>query len=145
MALSLAIIALLLAALAWGRYSRRRQGQGGASRNRLMPEALVRVGFDEAGIICSYPDGAFRRALWPEVAEVQVRTTSDGPWVADVFWGIHTSDRQPAIAFPGGALGEPELLQALQQKLPSFDNEALIRAMSSTSDQTFVLWRAADR
>lgn len=140
---SLAFIALLLVALAWMRHARRKRSAGTSSRTRLMPEALVRVGFDDAEIICSYPDGAFRKVGWPELAQVQVRTTSDGPRMTDVFWDIHTRDRHPAIVFPGGALGESELLQALQQRLSRFDNNALVQAMASASDRTFVLWRAA--
>lgn len=111
---------------------------------RLMPEALVRVGFDEEEILCSYPEGAFRRLAWRDISRVDIRTTSDGPLLPDVFWGIHTGGDAAPIVFPQGATGEPELLHALQTKLPGFDNEALVQAMGSTADRSFLLWNRQD-
>jgi hypothetical protein len=40
---------------------------------------------------------------------------------------------------PQGATGHKRLLERLQE-LPGFDNEAVIRAMASTSNDTFVAW-----
>lgn len=107
---------------------------------RLMPEALVRVGFDEDEIHCTYPEGVLRRLAWSDITRVDIRTTSEGPFLPDVFWGIHAGGDTPPILFPQGATGEPELLQTLQRKLPGFDNEALVRAMGSTADRSFLLW-----
>ena len=130
------VAGLGLAVLLWlcrARTGTRRSG-------RLMPEALVRVGFDEDEIRCSYPEGVLRRLAWSDISRVDIRTTSEGPLLPDVFWGIHASGDTPPILFPQGATGEPELLQTLQRKLPGFDNEALGRAMGSTADRSFLLW-----
>ena len=57
--------------------------------------------------------------------------------VADVFWVLHGLNRGCAI--PQGATGEKELLERLQ-KLPNFDNGAVIEAMGCTSDRRFLCW-----
>jgi hypothetical protein len=41
---------------------------------------------------------------------------------------------------PQGAQESTQLLERLQ-RLPGFDNAALMRAMSSTEEATFVCWR----
>lgn len=70
--------------------------------------------------------------------EVVIITTSDGPFAEDLFWVLRSGDRQEVI--PSGAPDAASLLEALQ-KLPGFDNEAVIAAMGSTSDARFVVWR----
>ncbi len=137
---TLVLIGLLVAVFLWVRLRRRTRASGG----RLMPEGLVRVGFDGGEIVCSYPDGALRKVAWDDVSAVRVRTTSDGPWSPDVFWGIWGihSNEHPAIVYPGGCTGDEALLEAMQKRLPNFDNEALIRAMGCTSDRSFVVWEA---
>jgi hypothetical protein len=130
------VVGVALAVLVWLRRAR----TGTRRSGRLMPEALVRVGFDEDEILCSYPEGVFRRLAWSDIRQVDIRTTSEGPFLPDVFWGIHAGGDTPPIVFPQGATGEPELLQALQRKLPGFDNEALVGAMGSTADRSFLLW-----
>jgi hypothetical protein len=117
-------------------WSRRRRGV------HTMPEAQVRVGFDDAEIVCSYPKGEFKKVAWSDITEVRIRTTSEGPWLEDVYWGIHAASPSPEIVYPQGALGEPELLEALQRRLQGFDNEELIRAMGCTTDRSFLVWRA---
>ena len=41
---------------------------------------------------------------------------------------------------PNGAVGAERLLTALSA-LPGFDNDAVIRAMGSTADAVFLIWR----
>lgn len=108
---------------------------------RLSPECQVRVGFDDEEIVCSFPEGTFRRVAWEEITEVRIRTTSDGPFLPDVFWGLHAGEEAPRIVYPQGAVGDPGLLEAMQRRLPGFDNEALVRAMGCTDDAMFVVWR----
>lgn len=112
------------------------------SDRRLHPEALVRVGFDDREVLCSYPEGSFRTVAWSEITEVRVRTTSDGPFAPDVFWEVHAGGEAPRMVFPGGATGEGELLEAMQRRLEGFDNGAFIRAMGCADDALFVVWKA---
>lgn len=130
------VAAMALAVLVWLRRARTTAGRSG----RLMPEALVHVSFDDGEIVCTHPESTVRRVAWAEITRVGLRTTSEGPWLPDVFWSIHAGHDEPAIVFPQGATGEPELLQAFQRRLPGFDDGELIRAMGTTTDRTFLLW-----
>jgi hypothetical protein len=112
-----------------------------SGERRLYPEALVRVGFDDRGIFCSYPDGEFRVAPWSEIREVRIRTTSDGPLLPDVFWLVFAGEEAPRIIWPQGATGDAAMLGALQGRLPGLDNEQVLRAMCCAEDAVFVVWR----
>jgi hypothetical protein len=70
---------------------------------------------------------------------VVVLTTSDGPFAEDVFFMLAGQNGTGCIV-PQGAPESTQLLERLQ-RLPGFDNGALIRAMSSTEDATFRCWR----
>jgi hypothetical protein len=85
------------------------------------------------------PDGIQETVRWDDLAEVEIITTDDGPWSEDVFWLLRGSDGKGGCAVPQGAEGANELLVALQ-RLPGFDNKAVIEAMGCTSDARFVCW-----
>jgi hypothetical protein len=70
---------------------------------------------------------------------IVVLATSDGPFAEDVFFVLSGQDGTGCV-IPQGAPESTQLLERLQ-RLPGFDNEALIRAMSSTQDATFPCWR----
>jgi len=84
-------------------------------------------------------DGAREALRWDELEEVGIVTTSDGPFAEDVFWLLLGPSRRSGCAIPASALGMDELLARLQG-LPNFDNEAVIRAMGSTTDARFQCW-----
>ena len=111
-------------------------------RGRLSPECQVRVGFDDREIVCSYPEGTFRRVGWSGLTEIRIRTTSEGPFLPDVFWGLHAGEGEPRVVYPQGAVGEEGLLEAMQ-RLPGFDDGEVIRAMGCTDDALFIVWRRA--
>jgi hypothetical protein len=86
------------------------------------------------------PDGVREAVRWDDLAEVGIVTTDEGPWSEDVFWLLIGSDGRSGCAVPQGADGANELLVALQ-KLPGFDNQAVIEAMGSTSNAKFLCWK----
>jgi hypothetical protein len=86
------------------------------------------------------PDGVQETIRWDDLAEVGIITTDEGPWAEDVFWLLIGSDGKSGCAVPQGAEGSKVLLEALQ-KLPGFDNEAVIKAMGSTSNAKFTCWK----
>jgi len=131
----------------WARIFRRilnqpldRQKRGAPSvpvRKHLEPECQFIVRLSDQEVVCERPDGKVERISWSELQKVEIVTTSEGPMVADVFWVLHGLNRGCAI--PQGATGEKELLERLQ-KLPNFDNGAVIEAMGCTSDRRFLCW-----
>ena len=105
--------------------------------------ADVEVAFTDSAITATYGNGETRSVAWAALSRVGITTTDDGPVAEDVFWGLHAGDEVKVI-YPGGAVGAQGLLEAMQSRLPGFDNEALVRAMGSTSHAFFVVWDRAD-
>ncbi len=75
------------------------------------------------------------------LTRVEIRTADTGPFEEDVHWAFHVEGQPgPALMIPNGAVGAERLLTALSA-LPGFDNDAVIRAMGSTADAVFLIWR----
>jgi hypothetical protein len=97
-----------------------------------------RVRFDDTVITRTLPDGKTETVQWNDLREVGILTTDEGPVGEDVFWMLLGASGGCAI--PSGAQGMKELLTRLQQ-LPEFDNEAVIKAMGTTTNGKFVCWK----
>jgi hypothetical protein len=110
----------------FGSLRRKRQ----ADRVSITPEVVTRF----------RPDGVQETVRWADLAEVGIITTDEGPWSEDVFWLLVGCDGKSGCAVPQCAEGSKELLEVLQ-KLPGFDNEAVIEAMGSTSNAKFTCWK----
>src|SRR5262249_33350686 len=78
-------------------------------------------------------------STWDALEEVSVLTTAEGPFAEDVFFVLAGGGGSGCVV-PQGAPESGELLERLQ-RLPGFDNEAFIRAMSSAEDARFLCWR----
>lgn len=103
-----------------------------------MPE---RVTFDDVAVVRSMADGTRELVRWDDLEAVMILTTDEGPFVDDVFWLL--KGRESGCAIPSEAEGMDALLHRLQA-LPGFDNEAVIMAMASTENATFLCWRRPD-
>jgi len=103
--------------------------------------ARVKIIFDDSTITAQYGNGERRSIAWSALTKVGITTTDEGPMVDDVFWGLHSGERVEVV-YPCEAHGAHELLGAMQARLKDFDNEALIRAMGSTSNHRFVVWQS---
>ena len=75
---------------------------------------------------------------WSEILEVRVDTTDAGPYDEDLFLVI-TARGRVAVRIPSPLV--PRVLPQIQ-RLPGFDNETFIKAMSCASNATFVRWIA---
>jgi hypothetical protein len=83
--------------------------------------------------------GAIEEVAWEDLVEVQIVTTDEGPFVDDVFFLLVGRDGS-GVCVPQGAPGSETLLDRLQ-KLPSFDNGEVIRAMVCSENARFVCWK----
>ena len=97
--------------------------------------------FDTDAITVVGPDGETQSVRWRDLTKVGIRTTDDGPWNPDVFWGLHAGEEKAALVFPGGATGEQEVVAAMQAQLTGFDDQQVIKAMGSTSNAYFLIWK----
>ena len=109
-----------------------------ARRESVMFERNVVISTDDSGISVTYPDNRIEAIAWAEVNCVAIETNDSGPWGADVWWLFEGPSKR--CAYPQGATGDPETLQLLPTKFPGFSHEAVIAAMSSTSNRRFVCW-----
>lgn len=102
--------------------------------------AQERVEFDEQEIRRFMRDGRKESIRWDELHEIGIVTTDEGPWAEDVFWMFLNADHSKGCAIPNGAEGFAALLQRIQ-RLPDFNNEAVVLAMGSAVNDRFVVWR----
>ena len=113
------------------------EGLKSEKSSKLMPESLCLVHLSEAGVSSNNPNGRIDTVEWKDLNSVEIVTTDKGPILPDVFWVLNGSGTKCVI--PQGATGEMELLDRLQ-KLPGFQNEALIKAMESIENARFLCW-----
>lgn len=134
MAVMALVLVTFLAAAAW----RRRGGRAAGGK-----AVRARVGATDAAIVATAPDGTTRSICWEDLARVTIRTTDEGPWVEDVFWLLEDAAGQVRVVYPGGAHGGQELLAAMQERLPGFDDRQVLEAMGSTGNAAFRVWERA--
>src|SRR5687768_9097636 len=97
-------------------------------RHRANPEAEWIVAVEPDAIRVSDSEGLLAVAAKADLSGVAIKTEGTGPWGIDLWWGLCTSDDQPAVMFPQGAIGEGAALDYLMS-LEGFDHEAMITAM----------------
>ena len=107
-------------------------------RARLDPESNFVIHMTDSDVSCHRPDGVVETVRWDELQQVQVLTTSDGPFAPDCFW-LLMGPETTGCCIPQGANGDAALLDRLQQ-LPGFDNSVFIEAMGSTQEAIFTCW-----
>jgi hypothetical protein len=112
-------------------------GSTGNDPQSLLPLASCEVTLDAERAVLSRP-GSFESMRWADLREVVIVTTSEGPFLEDVFFVLR--DGTSELVVPQGARGSDALLSRLGQ-LSGFDDDKVIEAMSCTSDRTFVCWR----
>jgi hypothetical protein len=102
------------------------------------PTQIMLVTFDDKLVRCHHPNGTKEEVSWDELSAVEIFTTDAGPFVCDVFFVLHGNAR--ACVVPQEAEGCKELLERLQ-RLPGFNNQAVIDAMCCTSNARFQAWQ----
>lgn len=75
-----------------------------------------------------------------DLSGVIIETNDTGPWGADVWWLLFGGDDRVVCAFPQGTTGEADVIKFLTA-LPAFDLGEMIKAMGSTSNAVFPVWR----
>ena len=105
---------------------------------RRMPESEFVVQYDDRSVTLSHPRRGTQAVLWSDLQEVEIVTTDDSPWACDWYWLLHGATS--GIAVPQGATGEATLLERLQ-RLPAFDNEAVIQASARSDNHRVICWK----
>ncbi len=109
--------------------------EGAAARRRAERERQAMVEIDARGVRRQI-GGKVEEIRWDQLVRVLIVTTDEGPFVDDVYW-LLVGEGEAGCAVPGEAAAP--LLKRLQ-RLPGFDDEAVIRASGSTEEATFLVW-----
>lgn len=97
---------------------------------------VVRV--SDESVSCERPDGAIEQVAWADLQRVDFRTTADGPLLPSQFLVLTGSTSSCVV--PCGATGAGPLMDRLQ-KLPNFDNHAMIEAAAKTTESVRTCWQ----
>jgi len=109
---------------------------------RWRPARYLRVEYDVEAIR-NYGGAALPAVIrWDEIDEIAVLTSEIGPAGDDVVWVFSNASGSPVVLIAGTSPGFAALLAELQ-RLPNFDNEALLMAMGSLKLARFIVWRRA--
>lgn len=106
----------------------------------LDPESRWIVFTDGEGIRVRDDKNQEKSVSKGSLSGVIIETNDSGPWDADVWWLLFEADDTLACSYPQGATGEDAALDFLS-KLPGFDHGLMIKAMSSTGNAAFPVWR----
>lgn len=106
----------------------------------LAPESKWVISMDNGRISVRDDAGAVRSILKDHLSGIAIETNDSGPWGADVWWLLFGKDDQLACASPQGATGEDTMIDYFTA-LPSFDHGEMIKAMASTDNAVFAVWR----
>lgn len=110
----------------------------------LSPESLWRVTIDDDAIHVMDDQGGRSAVAIRDLSGVAIETNDSGPWGIDLWWLLFDADDRMAGAVPQGATGEQALID-FAMTLPDFDHQKMTKAMRSTANASFALWRAPDR
>jgi hypothetical protein len=109
-------------------------------RTELQPEAKWSIAVNDDAIQVTDHAGVSKSLPRNQLAGVIIETNDSGPWGADLWWLLFGKDDQLACAFPQGASGEGPMIDYLVG-LPGFDHGEMIKAMGSTENAVFPVWR----
>lgn len=109
-------------------------------QTKLQPEARWTAAVTENSIRITDHAGVTKEIRKSDLSGVIIETNDTGPWGADVWWLLFGRDDQVACAFPQGTTGEADVIEFLTA-LPTFDLDEMIKAMRSTDNAVFPVWR----
>ncbi|MEX2682070.1 MAG: hypothetical protein Q6373_010750 [Candidatus Sigynarchaeota archaeon] len=102
----------------------------------LPPDSISKFTIDG---FCINDEGKEVEIKYADIVRVTIETTDQGPWFPDCFWVMKSGSGREVIV----ENDDPKamiLLGAMQKALAGFDNGAVIKAMSSTDNATFLAW-----
>lgn len=102
------------------------------------PQVCVSVRLTDTSLFVTLLTGSEWQLDLHLLDRVAIRTTDEGDWTPDVFWIVSAGPYTCVI--PQGISGEADLFNHLI-RLPGFDKETMISAISSTENSEFECWK----
>ena len=91
------------------------------------------------GIACEHPKGQREFIRWADVREISVRTTSDGPWLPDV-WVLFVGETG-GCSIPTEAVGFDAVYESLK-RFHGFDFGCFLKG--GTNDALHIGWKKSE-
>lgn len=104
------------------------------------PESKFILTINDQEIANYRPEGVTERVVLADLAAVIIETNDSGPVGSDVWFILVGVAAKSGCVFPQGASGEEAVIDYLL-KLPNFNHQEFIEAMSSTDNQKFLCWK----
>ena len=101
---------------------------------KLSPEYQWKVSINDDTLLSQNWNGELKELSLDDIQRVYVRTTDEGPFITDVWFGIETAN--DLIEVPQGCTGE-ELLIKFLETLPNFE----MNGMNSTENEVHDRWK----
>jgi hypothetical protein len=97
---------------------------------------------DESGVV--RVEGDIREQIrWADVAEIRIITTDQGPYAEDVYFALGDG-KGAGCLIPHDAAVRTKLLEELHSRFPGLDDDMVVKAMGSTSNNNFLIWKRPD-
>ena len=104
-------------------------------------ELQTQLSFDTDAITAKYADGGTVLVKWNDLTMVGIALVKDPQsGSVGIYWGLHAGKTIPAITYPHGAIGDKELLAEFVKRLPKFDMDKVMTAVSSTRPENLKIW-----
>ncbi len=97
---------------------------------------------DDSAVSRRLRDGSTESVRWKDLVEVRVATTTTHKIAEDIRFVLRGGDGSKCVVSQRFA---PDALLDHLQRLPGFDNGALIAAMVATGDADLLCWSASAR
>lgn len=132
-----AVLAMLVFGLPAAAYLRKARFGFGSQPGTEPGTETIQI--DDGGVLRI--KGSIREQIrWDDVEEIRIITTDVGPFSEDVFFALVDGEKKGCLV-PHDAAVRFKLLEQLQSRFTGLDDDAIIKAMGSTSNGNFLIWR----
>lgn len=108
---------------------------------KKQPEDYFEITITNDNVQVDHPEREREQITWADIAEISVITTDEGPFVPDVWLILMGKDCSCSI--PQGAPKFDEIYDIVS-KYDGFDFEEFIKAMGSSDNAKFNVWKRVD-
>jgi len=105
-----------------------------------IPQLTYHYTVNEKELVRMALDGSLSKFSWTDLAAVRIVTTDQGPFMEDVFFVLETKQGQCIVIDHSASLASG--LTDQLAKLPCYNFQAVIEAMGSTDNASFLVWQA---
>jgi hypothetical protein len=108
--------------------------------SKILAAAAGKIEITDEGCVYIQKGNPKKTIKWRDLIEVSIITTDQGPFIDDVYFHLRGPTENQELRIPQGAVGTDRLVERLQA-LPKFQNEEMIKAMTSTANNHFICWK----